>query len=71
MSLLEEAAALRDADRENPHAPAPDDLNAYCEQVVAWVRGPDAEGKVRPDMADLLEAELNEPGREGVRLPGR
>jgi hypothetical protein len=35
------------------------------------VRGPVAEGKVRPELADLLEAKLDELRREGLRLPGR
>jgi hypothetical protein len=34
LTLLEGAAAFRDADRDNPDAPALD-LDAYCELVVA------------------------------------
>jgi hypothetical protein len=71
LTLLEAAAAFRDADRDNPDAPAPDDLDAYCGLVVAWVRGPCAGGKTRPDLAELLEAERVEMGwEELLRLPG-
>jgi hypothetical protein len=40
------------------------DLDPYAGEVLRWVRGPDAEGKVRPDLADLLEAELQRPKAE-------
>jgi hypothetical protein len=35
------------------------------------VRGPDAENKAPHDLANLLEAELDELRREGLRLPER
>jgi hypothetical protein len=72
MTLLEGAAAFRNAERDNADAPAPDDLDAYCGLAVAWVRGPCAEVKTRPDLADLLEAERAELRREGLlQLPAR
>jgi hypothetical protein len=38
---------------------------------IRWVRRPDAEGKVRPDLACVLEAELDELRREALWLPRR
>jgi hypothetical protein len=47
------------------------DLDAYAAEVIRWVRGPTPEDKVRPDLADLLEAERVEMRREGLlRMPG-
>jgi hypothetical protein len=37
--------------------------------VIASVLGLGAENKVRPDLADLLEAELEAVQREGLLLP--
>ena len=39
--------------------------------TIRWVRGPDAENKAPHDLANLLEAELDELRREGLRLPER
>ena len=60
---------FRRIDLDNPDAPALD-LNACASEVIRWVRGPDAEGKTRADLADLLEAEHVELRREGLlRMP--
>jgi hypothetical protein len=71
MSLLEGAAAFRDADTLLDGEPL-GDSEAYCREMIAWVRGPDAEGKVLPDLASLLEAELDVLRQEGLlQLPAR
>jgi hypothetical protein len=67
LTLVEGAEAFRRIDQD-AGAPAPD-LDAYCGEVIRWVRGPDAGDKVRPDLGDLLEAELDELRQDGVRLP--
>jgi hypothetical protein len=70
LTLLEGAEAFRRIDRDNPDAPALD-LDAYCREVIRWVRGPDADDKIRPDLADLLDAERAELRREGLLRPPR
>jgi hypothetical protein len=67
LTLLEGAEAFRGIDRDNPDAPALD-LDASCAEVIDWVRGADAENKVRPDLADLLAAELKEPKCNGLLI---
>ena len=69
LTLLEGAAAIREIDQADLDAPALD-LDACASEVIRWVRGPDAEGKTCPDLADLLEAERVELRREGL-LPRR
>jgi hypothetical protein len=56
LTLLEGAEAFPRIDQADD-LPALD-LDAACRELIRWVRGPDAEGKTRPDLADLLEAEL-------------
>ena len=68
-STLEGAAAFRESDARYDGEPS--DAESYCREVIRWVRGHDTEGKVRPDLACVLEAELEELRREGLRLPWR
>ena len=70
LTLLEGAAAIREIDQADLDAPALD-LDAYAGEVIRWVRWPDAEGKMRPDVTDLREAERVELRREALQPPGR
>ena len=69
LTLLEGAAAIREIDQADLDAPALD-LDAYAGEVIRWVRWPDAEGKMRPDVTDLREAERVELRREALQPPG-
>jgi hypothetical protein len=67
LTLLEGAEAFRRIDQD---ADAPTlDLDAYEQEVIRWLRGPDPDDKIRPDLADLLEAERVELRREGPLQP--
>jgi hypothetical protein len=67
LSLVEGAEAFRRIDEDLDGKPLAD-LDAYAGEVIRWVRGPDPDDKVRPDLADLLEAELDDP-RRGSAVP--
>jgi hypothetical protein len=68
LTLLEGAAAFREADRRCGGGEEGDE-ERYCRLMIDWVRGPSFKPPVLPDLASLLEAELDELRREGLRLP--
>ena len=63
LTLVEGAEAFRRIDQADD-LPALD-LDAYAGEVIRWVRGPEPDDKVRPDLADLLEAGRVEMRRKG------
>jgi hypothetical protein len=67
-TLREAAAAFRDADRLFPTGSPTLDLDDYCLQVIGHVRW-SARNRVGPDLACLLEAELDELRRDGFSTP--
>jgi hypothetical protein len=68
LDLRQAAAALRDIDARLPSGRPPRDAEAYCREVIHWVR-PSQITRVQPDLATLLEAELDELLRDGLELP--
>jgi hypothetical protein len=67
LTLVEGAEAFRRIDQADD-LPALD-LDAYAGEVIRWVRGPEPDDKVRPDLADLLEAGRVEMRRKGGLQP--
>jgi hypothetical protein len=67
-TLWEAAAVFRDADELFPTGSPTLDLDGYCLQVIGQVRW-SAHSRMRPDLACLLEAELDELRQDGFSTP--